>query len=132
MTASELVLGHRTVTYSIVRSDRARNVRLRITPHGGVEIVVPRRARLPDVAATLGAHSRWILRHLDRLEAEQMAEGGRLPYLGAEYPLLVDPVDGRRATVALTRESIHVCLPDRADVRAVLESWYRIRARAVL
>lgn len=128
----ELRLGSQTVAYAIVRSDRARSIRLRITPHGLVEIVVPRQSRLPAARTVLEQHQAWILRHLESLRREQAAETGRLPYLGAEYPLAVERVDGDRAMVALDPDVLRVCLPAGTDLRDVLESWYRMRARSVL
>jgi predicted metal-dependent hydrolase len=96
-----------------------------------VEIVVPRRARLPSIPSLLASRQAWIRRHLERLERERAAESGRLPYLGAEYRLVVERAAGR-AAVTLGCEVLHVCLPCGADPHAVLESWYREEARVVL
>jgi predicted metal-dependent hydrolase len=41
-------------------SSRARNIKIQVYPHGGVEIVAPRRARSKDIEAFVDEHRDWI------------------------------------------------------------------------
>jgi predicted metal-dependent hydrolase len=41
-------------------SGRARNIKIQVYPHGGVEIVAPRRARSKDIEAFVDEHRDWI------------------------------------------------------------------------
>ena len=41
-------------------SPRARNIKIQVYPHGGVEIVAPKRARSKDIEAFVAEHRDWI------------------------------------------------------------------------
>ena len=43
-------------------SGRARNIKIQVYPHGGVEIVAPKRARAADVEAFVADHRDWIIK----------------------------------------------------------------------
>ncbi|HEX6509744.1 MAG TPA: SprT family zinc-dependent metalloprotease [Chloroflexota bacterium] len=128
----EIELGSQTVAYSFIRSDRARSVRISITPESTVEVVLPRRAPLPSIESVLVPKSRWIIRHLQRLDAERSQRSEHLPYLGSEYRLDVRRVDASRPTLALAERSIRVTLPEDGQVWPAVEAWYREQAGAVL
>jgi predicted metal-dependent hydrolase len=126
------------IPYPVRRSDRARRMRIDVGAHG-VEVVVPRRMALRHVAPFVEEKQPWIERTLRRIrEAEeaspiQLADGGRVPYLGEELELWVDVEPGRqRPHVARRGDTLHVKVgePGREPLRAALESWYRRRARA--
>src|SRR5262245_40765883 len=66
-----LLDAHGALEYQLRVSARARYVRLYVSPHRGLEIVVPRgfdRRRLPDV---LREKSAWIKRSLERVARER-------------------------------------------------------------
>ncbi len=140
--AGTITLAGREVAYTVRRSARAKAVRLRIAPRVGLEIVVPRRARLPDAPALLREHAAWILRTLDRYPPAAAAagsrpppgDGDRIPYRGDDYRLLARVDPGRRSAVRLDEaaRTLSVRVADAADLAAALEGWYRARARAVL
>lgn len=137
--AGSVRLGERDVRYEIVRSDRARHLRLRVGPAPCLRVIVPRRHVLGDLVQLLDPHRRWIFRQLDRLDAlppppAEIVSGTSLPYRGADLPVQVRDGVSRRADVALSGAVLLVYRPVAAptDLRALLEGWYRARARTIL
>lgn len=61
------------------RSGRARRVSLRVSDAAGLEVILPQKARLPDVPALLARHRAWIARRLSlraaRLSAREALHG---------------------------------------------------------
>lgn len=132
----EIDLGTRTVPYRIVSSTRARSMRVRIGPRPEVTIVVPRGQAVRDVAEILLPSRDWILRHLAKIEqgmSGPLDSGACLPYLGDEYPLVLDPGTSR-SRITLSDGRLIVAGPSAAPqlLQPMLECWYREQARAVL
>lgn len=108
----------------------------------GLEVVVPRRARLPDIPALLLHHADWILRTIERYppaapEAERprpLADGDRLLFRGIGYRLVVQVIPGCRPRVARddSERVLLVRVGSCDGLAAVLQGWYRARAREVL
>lgn len=139
--ARTIVLGDRAVAYRVRRSPRATRIGLRIGPATGLEVVVPARGRLPDIPALLREKATWIVATLDRLALAQPppapppAGGARLPYRGEDYRLIVRAGAGVRPAGALDAAAGTLTIdhdPAAHTLVAVLEWWYRERARAVL
>lgn len=132
----EIDLGTRVVPYRIVPSTRARSIRLRIGPHPEVTIVVPRGQVIRDVAEILLPSRTWILRHVEKIEQgmpASLAPGACLPYLGSEYPLVLEPSTSR-SRIVLHEGTLTVTGPAAAPqlLQPSLEYWYREQARAIL
>ena len=127
-----------TIPYAIRRSSRARHARIVVDPTG-VEVVVPQRMALADIAPFVAEKQPWIERTLRRYRQADAAgprvelrDGGCVPYLGRELDLTVRAEPGRtRPHVALRGERLVVKVRTGAadEVRAALERWYRRRAR---
>jgi predicted metal-dependent hydrolase len=96
------------IPYAVRRSDRARRARIVVDAHG-VEVVVPRRMPLRDVAPFVAEKQEWIERTQRRYERAQehgprvdLRDGGSVPLLGRDLPLRVRVEPGRvRPHVAL-------------------------------
>ena len=127
------------IPYAVRRSDRARHARIEVDA-GGVQVIVPRRMPLREVAPFVARKQPWIertLRHYRQAEAEaprvKLADGGTVPYLGRDLILNVRVEPGRvRSHVALRGDDeLHVAVGKRgpAAVREALERWYRRQAR---
>jgi predicted metal-dependent hydrolase len=112
----------------------------------GVEVVVPRRFPLRDVAPFVEEKRAWIERTLRRLResetelpAPRLEDGGQVPYLGERLRLSVqvEPVRqrehvrrrGDELLVALPADAERL-IPSENSLRDALERWYRKRARA--
>jgi predicted metal-dependent hydrolase len=127
------------IPYRIRRSERARSARI-LVDGAGVEVVVPRRFPLSDVAPFVEEKRGWIertLRRIDEAGAEypppELRDGGFVPYLGERLSLAVRVEPGRvRAHVARRAGGLElaVATPGREALREPLERWYRRRARA--
>ena len=127
--------GCAAIPYRIRRSARARHARI-VVDGAGVEVVVPRGFALRQVEPFVEEKRPWIERTLRRMrqsEAElppaRMEDGGDVPYLGERLALRL--AHGTRAGVVARGEALEVRAPelDEPAVRAVLERWYRRRAR---
>jgi predicted metal-dependent hydrolase len=128
-----------SVPYRIRRSDRARYARI-LVDGAGVEVVVPRRFPMREVAPFVEEKQAWIERTLRRMresDAElppaRLTDGGEVPYLGERLGLHVRVEPGRvRAHVARRGPELHVAVgrPGRASIADALERWYRRQARA--
>jgi predicted metal-dependent hydrolase len=126
------------IPYPIRRSDRARHARIEVG-RDGVEVVVPRRMPLREVAPFVAAKRAWIERTLRRYReaaardpAVRLADGGSVPYLGRQLELHVRVEPGRtRPHVSMRGDRLDVAVagPGTAALRDALERWYRRRAR---
>ncbi len=122
-------------------SPRARHMSIRVTPHRGVEVVVPRRARPGDVHAFVASHRAWIDKTRREL-ADTVPPPDTSPpaaialrALDTEYQVRYQPVDprGRRAGVR-TDGSILTVSGAGSDARAnaLLRHWLKSVARGWL
>lgn len=144
MTATRprtITLHGRAIAYTVRRSERARQIRLRVGVALGLEVVIPARGRPPDIPALLRVRADWILRALDRVAAQApapsvaLSDGASLPYRGIEQRLLVRV--GPRQAPGVAHDAAARTLTARFDpavddLRAVLEWWFRGQARAML
>ncbi|HMJ03746.1 MAG TPA: SprT family zinc-dependent metalloprotease [Conexibacter sp.] len=115
------------IEYQVRRSDRARRVRVRVDPAGGVEVVLPRRASEREAAAAIRELRPWIERRvaeLARTRAAVAARGATVPYLGDVLALAAEP--GR---TRVHRRDGTLLVPGGDDPRPALERWYRRQAR---
>lgn len=111
-----------TIPYRIRRSERARRARI-LVDGDGVEVVVPRRFPLRDVAPFVEEKRAWIERTLRRLResetelpAARLENGGLVPYLGESLRLSVRVEPGRqREHVARRGDELQVALPADAE-----------------
>ncbi len=114
------------IDYAVRRSPRARRVRVRVDPDGGVEVVLPRDAPARAAASAVVELRPWIERRLREaavVRAEMAARAGLLPYRGEELTPVPEP--GR--TRAHRRG--HELLVPAWDPGPAIERWYRRRAR---
>jgi predicted metal-dependent hydrolase len=128
-----------SIPYRIRRSERARSARILVDGEG-VEVVVPRRFPLQEVAPFVEEKRPWIERTLRRIgEAgaqyppPDLRDGGFVPYLGERLTLVVRVEPGRvRPHVARRSDVLQAAVgaPGREPLRDALERWYRRRARA--
>jgi predicted metal-dependent hydrolase len=102
-----------------------------------VEVVLPRRFPLSEVAPFVEEKRAWIERTLRRMQeteaelpAARLADGGELPFLGGRLRLAVR-IEPNRVREHLVRrgDTLRVALPPAADLRGAVERWYRRRAR---
>ncbi|HYO42380.1 MAG TPA: SprT family zinc-dependent metalloprotease [Candidatus Limnocylindrales bacterium] len=140
--------------YTLRRSPRATRLRVTIHPERGVVVTIPIAARRgwvrPDavIATFLAEREPWVRRHLARQAATRTRLDGRLPldegrlvpYRGVPHRVRVEAapkgtlrsrvsrVGGDEGDELLVERSAR----DHRPTAAILESWFRERARADL
>lgn len=137
------LLTHPLPPYSVRASRRARRAQLKVTPHGRVEVVIPKGFNEKAVAAFVMQHRDWLHRTLWRVEQQRSID----PDLSAEVPrrLKLLALDSSwevlyretRKAVALTELSapnkrLLVCAADEAGSRELLGSWLTQTAKTRL
>jgi predicted metal-dependent hydrolase len=140
----EIKLGHKTVSYRVRESERARRVSLKIDPRKGLEVVLPSGVDLESIEWLLRDRQQWILKHLTRFgEADTAVQrryvsGETLFFLGVAYELEVTPTHTLRNTVVARQGNLirvrlkansTTALQSAEEVRAALEAWYRQQAK---
>ncbi|HMD56230.1 MAG TPA: SprT family zinc-dependent metalloprotease [Solirubrobacteraceae bacterium] len=114
------------IAYTVRRSTRARNVRVNVHAHDGVEVVLPARAPERAAAAAVSELRPWIERRMREARAvrEQIdARGATVPYLDRTLALV--PQAGR---IRAHRRGDSLLVPV-GDARASIERLYRRAAR---
>lgn len=115
--------------YRIRRSDRASRVRVSVDPHGGVEVVLPRRAPASAAPAAVAELRPWIerrLREATTVREAIAARGATLPYLGTALQLRPE-----RGRTRVHRRGDTLLVPADAErAPAAIERWYRRAAAA--
>lgn len=120
--------------WNVRESSRARNLRVQIFPHGGVEVVVPRRTSKRAVRAFVSEHRDWIIssqaEYRARSAAEpQVPEQIELAAIGQQ--LQVQYRRARRTRVQQNGDDLVVFTPtDRPEhVWPALQHWLKQQAR---
>jgi hypothetical protein len=122
--------------YRLRESARARHVRLRVTPHNGLEVVVPQGYNPARIPGMLERKQAWIRAALERTEAERRLHGPepawklpdeiQLPALGQTWQVTAQEADVPWAAVRETgpgRLLLHGRINDEHASRAALARW---------
>jgi predicted metal-dependent hydrolase len=127
----EIELLGRRVDYALARHPRARSVRLWVGPEG-LRVTAPPRLPIREVEAAVRSRAAWALAHLDRLPpaAPPLADGARLPLLGADVRLRATPGPRSRFHHDAPAGRLDVEVAGGARLEDVVERWYRGLARA--
>jgi predicted metal-dependent hydrolase len=131
--------------YRLRESARARHVRLRVTPHGGLEVVVPRGYNPARIPGMLEQKQAWIRAALERTQAERRLHGPepawklpdaiQLPALGRIWLVTAQETEVPWAAVREAgpgRLLIHGRINDEQACRAALARWLVRQAHAHL
>ena len=114
--------------YTLMRSPRARRVRVSVESDGAVRVTLPRRAPKRAADDAVRELAPWIERRrraLAQAAAEVARTPGTVPYLGTELRLVPQP--GRTRA---HRRGDDLLVPAGSDAGAAIERWYRRAARA--
>jgi hypothetical protein len=131
--------------YRLRESVRARHVRLRVTPHSGLEVVVPRGYNPARIPGMLEKKQAWIRAALERTEAERQLNGPepawklpdaiQLPALDRVWRIIAKETDAPWTAVRETGPGqllIHGRITDEYASRAALARWLVRQAYAHL
>ncbi len=128
------------MSYELRRSDRARNVRLKVSAEEGLLVVMPHDYDPERVPPILREKAEWICRQLAYFASApawkpegELGDGQTVLFEGRSLILRVKaaPEGARWSTVALSADTLSLSLHDRdrQAARRVLERWYRREAR---
>jgi predicted metal-dependent hydrolase len=131
--SNSILIGGRTVSYSIRQTGRTRRAGLRVTAEG-LCVTLPRAASLGRVEPLIRAHEDWVLKHLDQLEERR--RDTRLVVDGAPAILYRGEAVALRRDRSLKRvmleNGVITVSPSLADPAQALEQWLREECRAAL
>ena len=132
----ELAYGSRRIAYTLRHADRS-TLAISVLPDGTVDVVAPLGTVLEDVQVRVSRRARWILgqqhyfeQFRPRTPERRYVSGETHLYLGRQYRLKV--VCGERESVKLVAGRFLVDVTQSGEpgrVRAILEAWYREKAR---
>src|SRR5215207_9044930 len=140
--------------YTLRRSARARRLRVTIDPGQGLLVTVPPATRRgwahpeAEIERFLREREGWLRRHLQghaQQRAELAARGGlrdgaTIRFRGELHRLRIVAAAGGSRRSSVTREGgetadelvVRLATADRRPVAAVLDAWFRERARALI
>jgi hypothetical protein len=140
-------------SYTLRRSARSRHLRVTIDPALGIVVTVPPATRRgwahPEatIEGFLRERESWLRRHLERIERQQadlaarggVRDGGAIRYRGELHRIRVVEGSGARSS-SVDRVGgddddelvVRLATRDRRPLAAVLEAWFRERARAAI
>jgi len=128
-----LTLGEDAVDYVLVRRRGRRGVGLKVD-ESGLTVSAPSTMPVARIEALVRESERWVRRKLAEWSARQVPrvawrDGSALPYLGEDVILRVHP--GARAAARHDAGELRVTVREATDpeVRRVVVSWYKGRAR---
>ena len=114
-------------------SNRRRTLEVRVSDAGEVNVNAPLRVTRSEIEGFLNRHTVWIAERLQAVRRQLMCwqDGERLPLLGDELTLILQPTDGRPR---VWREQERLCCtaPSAALVEEAVTRWYRAQAKAWL
>ena len=140
--------------YTLRRSPRSRRMRVTIDPALGVVVTVPPASRRgwahpeAEIERFLRARDAWLRRHVGQMARQQaeiaarggLRDGASIRFRGELHRLrIVEAAPGiRRSTVVRVGEDrgdelvVRLAAQDRRSIAAVLEAWFRERARTAV
>lgn len=128
--------GSGTVEFTVSRRERS-TLEIAVEPDASVVVAAPLNASLEDIAAKVKKRAAWVQRqqrffeqYLPRTPERRYVAGETHRYLGRQYRLKVVPREEQEVQLIRGFLIIYSRCPDEPDItRALLERWYRNRAR---
>jgi len=121
-----LDLAGRTLTFTIRKSEKAKNLRIQADAESGLEVVVPAAYDLKNLDQIILKKQEWILKRLDKYERERESIRawrkqcrGRVLYRGREYEVETRVRHGMKNHVVIEENRLIVYVPDDVQGTAV-------------
>jgi predicted metal-dependent hydrolase len=126
--------------YTVTHRPRiTKRLHMELDEKGDLVVVAPRHWSKRHINATLSQNTSRVERFLVRAREKRIAplkytHGEAHLYLGRRYPLMIVAAEGRQTNVIFTGQEIRISIrkENKADVRAILQVWYRQQAQKVL
>lgn len=138
VNSHSMILDGREVRYGVRVSGRARHWSLVVSPEEGLVLVVPARRRHIDSDGIIAERQRWVLKHLERLEATRAKTAGPLmsgqsvTFMGQTLRLNLRPVAEGAGWVAIEEGALVIAHWLSESPRQVALPWLRKRAAEYL
>ncbi|MFH1234348.1 MAG: SprT family zinc-dependent metalloprotease [Candidatus Diapherotrites archaeon] len=134
-----ILLSGKEINFSVLRSRKARRLKLQLSIEDGLEVVVPARASVPFsmVEKFLAEKQAWILKHLSRLEAvarESEASRNSLLFLGKEAPIEIIESERLTAKAAPRKGILLVKVPfgKKSLAGKAITAFYKKQAKIII
>lgn len=142
-----ITLGGREIPYTLVRSNRARRLSLKVGEKNGLEVVVPLRASIHQVPRFIRDKEQWILKHLTDIARKkatrpQLRDGTQVHILGVPATIRLYKTRKPRPVVREARalkfgrdtayyegQEILIYANTLTDAKKALEKHLRVRAK---
>nr|WP_312477587.1 SprT family zinc-dependent metalloprotease [Achromobacter ruhlandii] len=141
MSLYSLAYGDERIRFSVRFLPRTRRrVSIHVMPDGSVQVDAPEFAEIPQIKQAVRVRAGWVWQQLEALRARrhhvllrEYVSGETHFYLGRRHMLKVQVAGQADAGVRLWRGRLEITVAERnaADVRKLLEAWYRRRAQEV-
>ncbi|MBS7328176.1 MAG: M48 family metallopeptidase [Oxalobacter sp.] len=130
----------KVITYTLKRSAR-RSIGFKVDHHG-LTVAAPERASLSYIEQALAAKARWILKALDKVQADRLdtlapiiwQDGTIFPFLGKDCSLhLVKTLSSRNRFIQTDGELIlQTTRADAESVTKTMRNWLKAQAKTIL
>ncbi|MFX4262271.1 M48 family metallopeptidase [Pelotomaculum propionicicum] len=132
-------LAGRKVSYLLKRSERAKNLRIKVDMENGLVVTVPSQFDSSILGSILKEKQGWILDKLEYFAQQRQSPSGKQPgryvlYRGREYRVEVQIQKTPACAVEIVDDKIVVTLDEGSgnDSAAVLERWLKSMARLLI
>ena len=136
-------IGDSSIEYTVRRSKRRKKTVEISIVEGSVVLASPMRTPNAELRAIVEKRSGWILARLEALTGEpqplRFVSGEKVPYMGGQLDLLVEPAATRRPSVQLAGRQLVIRVPRnlaedkrRESTYRALASWYKEQAAEYL
>lgn len=139
VSVGTVILAGGTVSYSLKRSERAKNLRIKVDMEEGLVVTVPGHFDPGSLDSILKEKQGWILDKLDycaqaRLLMSEKKQGRHVLYRGREYQVEVRFKKNPACPVEIMDDKMVVMLDEDSgeDPAVVLEQWLKGMARLLI
>ncbi|TNH09377.1 M48 family metallopeptidase [Testudinibacter sp. TR-2022] len=133
--------GDEKIHFTLITSPTlADKIRIKVEPSGNVTVSAPANTDSVEILQAVKKRSRWIYEQQQAFKAQNQLvlprryiSGESHFYLGKRYLLKIEENPTALPNVKLLRGRLLVSVKSRhsADVKAMLDKWYRIRAKEI-
>jgi predicted metal-dependent hydrolase len=130
-----------TVNYSVRRSERAKHIRITISPHSGVVVTIPSRTRrYINPEQFLREKQEWVLKHITKIGAcqssnpQELENGSVVNLQGSSYTFWVCRREVWQPQIELAGRELRLHVPAnfKGDTKETVKAWVKNRAATVI
>jgi predicted metal-dependent hydrolase len=125
-------------TYTLRKSPRSRHVRLSVSQHSGLVIVVPLGFDISKISGILAEKERWIKRAMDKVQLHaalaKFPTQINIQSIGSLYNIEIELHSNRRNYLLEENNTIKLCINPRSGKIAftLIKKWLKLKSRTIL